>query len=222
MGELIEFKKSQGNVWDDAGEAFPEEEAPESPRPGVMILPILLFLDAFSLALALVCRPIAATVLVIAGAVIWAFLRDFVGFGVAVSLGFCLIAWLVAHFLERNIDQLIKAIESVEAGAMRATTQRGAGFGRALHLALYLYVASVPFAVAAFATGLIAEPHWLPRSLAWKPLLGVPTLLALGLAVLPAAVAVTTRYYWHPVARHATLLGNRRKFTIAGKRAEAA
>jgi hypothetical protein len=49
----------------------------------------------------------------------------------------------------------------------------------------------------------------------------VPPLVALGLALLPAAAAVATRYYWHPVARHATLLGGRRKFTVAA-RAEAA
>jgi hypothetical protein len=28
---------------------------------------------------------------------------------------------------------------------------------------------------------------------------------------------VTTRYYWHPVARYATLLGGKRKFTVAAR-----
>src|ERR1700722_6441505 len=112
MGELIEFKKGPGNVWDDAGEAFPDQESAESPKPGLMILPILLFLDGFSLVLALVCRPVAATPLVLGGAVLWAALRDLLGLGPSWALGLCLAGWLVAHVLNRNIDQLIKAIES--------------------------------------------------------------------------------------------------------------
>jgi hypothetical protein len=220
MGELIEFKKGPSNVWDDAGEAFPEEDTPDSPRPGLMILPILLFLDGFSIALALVCRPVAATVPLLAGVVLWAALRDGVGFGIPWALGFCFALWLIAHVRDRNIDQLIKGLESAEADAMRTATQRNAALGRALHLALYLYVAAFPVVVAALAAGVIPAPHWLPRSLAAKPI-AVPPLLVLGLALLPAAAAVTTRYYWHPVARHATLLGGRRKFTVAA-RAEAA
>ncbi|MEA2755223.1 MAG: hypothetical protein QOJ54_1512, partial [Aliidongia sp.] len=53
MGELIEFKKGPGNVWDDAGEAFPDEGAEDSPRPALLLLPILMFLDGFSLIVAL-------------------------------------------------------------------------------------------------------------------------------------------------------------------------
>jgi hypothetical protein len=221
MGELIEFKKGPGNVWDDAEEAFPDEDAADSPRPGLLIMPILLFLDSFSLALALVCRPIAATLLVVAGAAIWAVLRDLLGLGALWALGLCLVAWLVAHFLGRNIDQLIKAIEAIEARLMRAAAQRHPALGRALHLALYLYVAAAPIVFTAVLTGALPAPSWLPPSLA-SPVQGiVPPLVALGLALLPAAAAVTTRYYWHPVARHATLLGGKRKFTVAA-RAEAA
>ncbi|MEI9982064.1 MAG: hypothetical protein WDN69_01895 [Aliidongia sp.] len=220
MGELIEFKKGPGNVWDDAGEAFPDQESAESPKPGLMILPILLFLDGFSLVLALVCRPVAATPLVLGGAVLWAGLRDLIGLGPSWALGVCLAGWLVAHFLNRNIDQLIKAIESGESALMRAATQRSAALGRVLHLVLYLYVAAAPIAFTALLTGALPAPSWLPHSLA-LPLLAVPRLPALACALLPAAAAIATRYYWHPVARHATLLGGRRKFTVAA-RAEAA
>jgi hypothetical protein len=220
MGELIEFKKGPGNVWDDAGEAFPDQESAESPKPGLMILPILLFLDGFSLVLALVCRPVAATPLVLGGAVLWAALRDLLGLGPSWALGLCLAGWLVAHFLNRNIDQLIKAIESGESALMRAATQHHAALGRVLHLALYIYVAAAPIAFTALLTGALPAPSWLPHSLA-LPLMTVPRLPALAFALLPAAAAIATRYYWHPVARHATLLGGRRKFTVAA-RAEAA
>jgi hypothetical protein len=221
MGELIEFKKGPGNVWDDAGEAFPDEEAADSPRPGLLILPILLFLDGFSLVIALVCRPIASTLLVLAGAATWAVLRDLFGIGMPWALGLCLVAWLVAHFLGRNIDQLIKAIEALEATLMRMAAQSHPALGRALHLALYLYVAAAPIGFTAMLTGALPAPAWLPPSLT-SPVAGIlPPLVALALALLPAAAAVTTRYYWHPVARHATLLGGKRKFTVAA-RAEAA
>jgi len=221
MGELIEFKKGPGNVWDDAGEAFPDEGAAESPKPGLMILPVLLFLDGFSLVIALVCRPIAATLLIAAGAAIWAVLRDLIGLGAPWALALCLVAWLVAHVLNRNIDQLIKAIEAQESALMRAAAQRHAMLGRVAHLGLYLYVAAAPMAFTALLTGALPAPSWLPPSLG-SPAIGmVPPLLTLVLALLPAGAAVATRYYWHPVARHATLLGGRRKFTVAA-RAEAA
>ena len=222
MGELIEFKKGPGNVWDDAEEAFPDEEIAESPRPGLLILPILVFLDGFSLLLALVCRPIAATPVVLGAAAIWAALRDVLGLGAGWALGLCLLAWLFAHALDRNIDQLIKAIETAESGLMRRATQRRAALGRALHLALYFYVAAAAPLAASVYAGLIPIPAWLPQSLRLPTPPGVPPWVLVGLALLPAAAAVATRYYWHPVARHATLLGGRRKFTVAAKRAEAA
>jgi|GEM_PF-4318268 hypothetical protein len=218
MGELIEFKKSAGNVWDDAGEAFPDEGGPESPRPGLMILPVLLFLDGFSLVVALVCRPVAATLLLVLGAAIWAVLRDLFGLGAPWALALCILAWLGAHVLGRNIDQLIRAIEALESALMRAAALRNRRFGRAVHIGLYLYVALAP---VGFALLLTRGPSWLPPSLVSPASGTVPTLLALGLALVPAAAAVATRYYWHPVARYATLLGAKRKFTVAA-RAEAA
>ena len=221
MGELIEFKKGPGNVWDDAGEAFPDEDTGESPRPGLMLLPILLFLDAFSLALALVCRPIAATPLILGGAALWAGLRDLLGLSPGWALGVCLAGWLGAHITGRNIDQLLKTIEGGEATLMRRATQRHAVLGRLLHLALYLYVAAAPVLAAALFAGWLHAPAWLPPSLRLPPPT-TPAWLLPALALLPAAAAVTTRYYWHPVARHATLLGGRRKFTVAAQRAEAA
>src|ERR1700760_2587764 len=119
MGELIEFKKGQSGVGDDAGEAFPDEEGSDSPRPGLLILPILMFLDGFSLLLALVCRPIAATPLILGGAALWAGLRDLLGLSPGWAFGLCLAGWLGAHIMGRNIDQLIKAIEGGEAALMR-------------------------------------------------------------------------------------------------------
>ena len=221
MGELIEFKKGQGDVWDDAGEAFPDEEGSDSPRPGLLILPILMFLDGFSLLLALVCRPIAATALVLGGAAAWAALRDLIGLSPSWALWLCLAAWLGAHIIGRNIDQLIKAIEGGETALMRRAAQRSATLGRLLHVALYLYVAAAPVRAAALFTGWLPAPAWLPPALRLPPPAG-PAWLLPALALLPAAVAVATRYYWHPVARHATLWGGRRKFTVAAQRAEAA
>jgi hypothetical protein len=217
MGELIEFKKGPGNVWDDAGEAFPDEGAADSPKPGLLILPILLFLDGFSLVLALFCRPIAATLLIAGGAAIWAVLRDLIGIAAPWALVLCLVAWLIGHFLNRNIDQVIKAIEAGESAIMRAAAQRHAALGRALHLALYLYVAAAPIGFVALLTGALPAPSWLPPSLGLPMIRAVPPLLALACALLPAAAAVATRYYWHPVARHATLLGGKRKFTVAAR-----
>jgi hypothetical protein len=215
MGELIEFKKGPGNVWDDAGEAFPDDGVVESPRLRLMILPILLFLDGFSLLLALVCRPVAATVPIVVAAAIWALLRDGLGIDVAWALGLCLAAWLVAHFLDRNIDQAIKAAEAVESALMRAAARRHALLGRALHLGLYLYVAAVPIGFALLASGAVTAPFRLPPSLRLFAFDGVPPLVAVSLALVPAAIGVVTRYFWHPVARHATLLGAKRKFTVA-------
>jgi hypothetical protein len=221
MGELIEFKKGQGDVWDDAGEAFPDEEGSDSPRPGLLILPILMFLDGFSLLLALVCRPIAATPLILGGAAVWAGLRDLLGLSPSWALWICLAAWLGAHIIGRNIDQLIKAIEGGEAALMRRATQRSATLGRLLHIGLYLYVAAAPVLAAALFTGWLPAPFWLPPALRLPPPAS-PAWLLPALAFAPAGVAVATRYYWHPVARHATLWGGRRKFTVAAQRAEAA
>jgi hypothetical protein len=195
MGELIEFKKGAGNVWDDAGEAFPDEDSSNSPKPRLLIIPILVFLDGFSLVLAMFCRPVAATLPIAGGAAAWAILRDVLGFGVSWASALCLGAWLAAHFFGRDIDQLIKAVETGESALMRAAARRHAALGRAAHLALYLYVAAAPFGLAAW--------------------LGGGKTIPLACAALPAVVAVTTRYYWHPVARHATLLGGKRKFTVA-------
>lgn len=215
MGELIEFKKGAGNVWEDAGEAFPEEDGPDSPQPGLLMLPILLFLDGFSLAVAMICRPLAAILVLAAGAAIWAALRDLIGIGASWTLLICLVAWLGAHRVGRNIDQAIKAVEAGEAALMRQAAQRSDALGRGLHLMLYILVGLAPFGIAAFLTGLLAPPPWLPRSLAfpvpWQA--SPPAVLILALA--PAAAAVATRYYWHPVARYSTLLGRKRKFTVA-------
>jgi hypothetical protein len=217
MGELIEFKKGPGNVWDDAGEAFPDEGAEESPRPALLLLPILMFLDGFSLLVALICRPVAATPLLAVGVLVWTLLRDLFGLGVPWALGLCLTVWLGAHFLERNIDQAIKAIESLEATAMRRAAQRSRVLGRAVHLGLYAYVAVAPIIVTLLLTGILRGPSWLPPSLTPHAGALLPVLVVLGLAVIPALIAVTTRYYWHPVARYATLLGGKRKFTVAAR-----
>jgi hypothetical protein len=217
MGELIEFKKGPGNVWDDAGEAFPDEGAEDSPRPALLLLPILMFLDGFSLIVALVCRPIAAAPLILAGALLWALLRDLLGLGAPWALGLCLSAWLGAHFLERNIDQAIKAIESAESSAMRGAAQRSRALGRVVHLALFACAAIIPIVFTLLLIGVLHGPSWFPASLTHPAGALVPSSLAWGLAVIPALVAVTTRYYWHPVARYATLLGGKRKFTVAAR-----
>jgi hypothetical protein len=223
MGELIEFKKGPGNVWDDGGEAFPDggEDEVLNSKPSLLILPILLFLDAFSLVVALVCRPVAATPLIALGAVIWSGLRDLFGIGPGWALGLCLLAWLVAHALGGNIDQLVKPVESAETAVMRAAAQRHRVLGRMLHLALYGYVALAPIAFTVLLTGTVAAPGWLPHALRPPVVPLVPPLLAFAVGVVPAIAALTTRYYWHPVARYATLLGGKRKFTIAA-RSEAA
>jgi hypothetical protein len=222
MGELIEFKKGPGNVWDDGGEAFPEgdEAETETPKPSLLILPILLFLDAFSLGVALVCRPVAATPLIALGALIWSGLRDLFGLGPGWALGLCLLAWLVAHVLGGNIDQLVKPIESAETTIMRDAAKRHRGLGRVLHLTLYLYVALAPIAFTALLTGTLPAPAWLPHALKPPAIALVPPLIALAIGLVPAVAAVTTRYNWHPVARYATLLGSKRKFTIAARSVE--
>lgn len=221
MGELIEFKKGPGNAWEDAGEAFPDEESDDSPRPGLLILPVLVFLDGFSLVIALCCRPVAATLLIASGAAVWAMLRGLLGLDAGWALALCLVAWLAAHVWGRNIDQLIKAIEAREARLMRMAVQRHRLLGRAVHLGLYLYVAAAPMAFVALLTRALPAPSWLPASLAPPDFGRVPLFVTLALGVVVAAAAVTTRYNWHPVARHATILGGKRKFTVAA-RAEAA
>ena len=163
-----------------------------------------------------VCRPVAATPVVLGTAAIWAAPRDVLGLGAGWALSLCLLAWLFAHALNRNIDQLIKAIETAESGLMRRATQRRAALGRALHLALYLSVAAAAPLAASVYAGLIP---WLSPSLRLPMPPGVPPWVLVGLALMPAAA---TRYYWHPVAWHATLLGGRRKFTVVAKPAEAA
>jgi hypothetical protein len=215
MGELIEFKKGAGNVWEDAGEAFPEEDGPDSPQPGLLMLPILLFLDGLSLAVAVICRPLAAILVLAAGAAVWAALRDLIGIGASWTLLVCLIAWLGAHRVGRNIDQAIKTVEAGEAALMRRAAQRSEKLGRGLHLMLYVLVGLAPFGFAALVTGMLTPPAWLPRSLVFLAPLPASPLVALILALGPAVAAVATRYYWHPVARYSTLLGRKRKFTVA-------
>jgi hypothetical protein len=215
MGELIEFKKAAGNIWEDAGEAFPEEDGPDSPQPALLMLPILLFLDGFSLVVAMICRPPAAILVLASGAMVWAALRDLIGIGASWTLLICLVAWLGAHRFGRNIDQAIKAVEAGEAALMRWAAQRSEKLGRSLHLVLYVLVGLAPFACAALLTGMLTPPAWLPRSLTFHAPLPAAPPVALILALGPAAVAVATRYYWHPVARYSTLLGRKRKFTVA-------
>jgi hypothetical protein len=217
MGELIEFKKGPGNVWDDAGDAFPDQDAEDSPRPALLLLPILMFLDGFSLIVALVCRPVAVLPLILAGSLAWALLRDLFGLGAPWALGLCLSAWLGAHFLARNIDQAIKAIEALESSAMRGAAQCSRTLGRVVHLALYACAAAIPIIFTLLLIGVVHGPSWFPASLTHAAGALVPSSVALGLAAIPALVAVTTRYYWHPVARYATLLGGKRKFTVAAR-----
>jgi hypothetical protein len=213
MGELIEFRKDRGEVWSDTGE--PVEPPPEdASRLRLLLLPILLFLDALAALLALLCRPVAASLVLVGALGFWAGLRDGIGIAPGWSLGICLGLWVVAHFRDYDLDRLVRRLESGEAALMRAASARSVPFGRVLHVALYAYVAVVPGFVLALATGVLMMPHWLPESIR-GPIQSVPPLGIL-LAAPPLAVtAIVMRYRWHPIARHVTPTGRRRKLTLA-------
>jgi hypothetical protein len=216
MGELIEFKKGPQNVWGDGGGPPPEEAEAESPRLRLLLLPIFAFLDALSLAIAFVCRPVAASFLMVLAALLWAGLRDGLGLGHSLALTLCLLAWLAAHFFAYDLDRLVKRIERAECGFLRRSYAIHPALGRVVHLALYAYVAVAPGVVLAVLMGLGGGASTLPASL--RPTLTIGAdhpILVLLAAIGLAIAAVTTRYRWHPVARHATILGSRRKLAIA-------
>jgi hypothetical protein len=212
MGELIEFRKDRAEVWSDSGE-LPDEAPADSPRLRLLMLPILLFLDALAAVLAIICRPVAASIAGAGALVLWVGLRDVVGFDSFWTLLICLGLWLVAHVLGHDLDRLFRLLEAREAGLMRAAGTVSPALGRAVHLVLYLYAALVPGTVLLLLTGALRLPRWVPESL--HSVLDF-TALPILIAALPLAVtAIVTRYRWHPIARHATLAGNRRKLTLA-------
>ncbi len=214
MGELIEFRKDRKEVWSDSGEDLPEEESVDSPRLRLLMLPILLFLDVLAAFLALMCRPISGCIALFGGLALWVGLRDLIRLDPFWSLIAGLGIWLLAHALDYDLDWLIRYLETEEAELMRSISARSKALGRVLHLTLYLYVALAPGLVLALATGVLRLPNWVPPSLHGNlaPDAGLPVLLA----ALPLAVtAIAMRYRWHPIARHATLDGRRRKLTLA-------
>lgn len=217
MGELIQFRKGPEGVWSDAGEPPVEEPPPEPGRPRLLALPVLLFLDALALVLALACRPVPATVLVLAGGALWSAFRALIGLGHGGALLLGLLCWVVAALFGHDVDGLVKAVETAESAALRRAYRASRVGGRALHVALYLYSALAPGVLIAWASGLLRGPAWLPAVVRPDGLVGHDHPAAVLLAgLLLGAAAVATRYRWHPVARHATLLGAPRKFAVVG------
>ncbi|HVJ55443.1 MAG TPA: hypothetical protein VM689_23480 [Aliidongia sp.] len=215
MGELIEFRKDQADVWSDSGEP-PDEAPPEPPRLRLLMLPILLFLDLLAAALAILCRPLPGSIALGGAMALWVGLRDLVRLDSGWSLMVGLLIWLIAHVCGHDFDRIIRLLEEGEATVMRAVTARSARAGRLLHLVLYLYVATVPGLLLAVVTGALPLPRWVPPSLKSGLEIGTayPWLVALG-AVPLAILAVVMRQRWHPIARHATIDGRRRKLTLA-------